>query len=353
MTLKKKLAFAVFILIISAFLITFSLKLMRREKPPDFIETTGVVEATEVNLASKVSGRIEKLCCAEGDGIKAGTVAVVLDSAEIRARVEEGKAGIIQAAQALNEARVNIENAKVQSESAKFDFDAAASEVARISVLLDDAKVNLDRAKGLYKDGYITKKDMDSAQTAFDANNALFSSAKARRQAAESNYKNSVVNIRASAARIATAQARKALAEAQLKVLLAGLEDTEIRSPMDGVIVYKAYELGEFATPGATVYTIDDLKNIWARVDIEETYIQRLKLGDKAEVRAIGMPGKVFSGKLIEIGEVGGFATQRDVTRGRSDIKTFRVKAGIDRPEGLLKPGMTVSVRIYFREKAG
>ncbi|MDO8426936.1 MAG: hypothetical protein Q7T24_05425, partial [Deltaproteobacteria bacterium] len=68
----------------------------------------------------------------------------------------------------------------------------------------------------------------------------------------------------------------------------------------------------------------------------------------RADVIAAGMPERVFAGRITEIGAVGAFATQRDVTRGRSDIKTFRVKAGVEKPEGLLKPGMTVKVRIYF-----
>jgi HlyD family secretion protein len=69
-------------------------------------------------------------------------------------------------------------------------------------------------------------------------------------------------------------------------------------------------------------------------------------LGNDASVTVESRPGKVFRGRVSEIGRYAEFATQRDVTRGRQDIKTFRVKIKVDDKEGILKPGMTVSVEI-------
>jgi HlyD family secretion protein len=69
-------------------------------------------------------------------------------------------------------------------------------------------------------------------------------------------------------------------------------------------------------------------------------------LDSEAFIRAEGIPGKVFKGKVSEIGRYAEFATQRDVTRGRQDIKTFRVKVKVTDTGGVLKPGMTVEVEI-------
>ncbi len=327
---------------------TVYFELIRREKAPDYIETTGVMEATEVELTSKIAGKIDWLCCVEGDPVKAGSLAVRLESGELKARVEEAKAALTQSARSLDEARVNLDNAKALEEAAKYDAQASKAEVARAKALADDARENIERATGLFKDGFISKKDFDAARTSFDANDALLRSAVAHQSGAYANLKNSTVNIKASEARISSSEARKSQAEAQLNVTLAQLKDTEIFCPMDGVTVYRSFELGEYVNPGASIYTVDDLKNIWARVDIEETVIQKVKLGDKAVVYPAGNLEKPFEGRVIEVGEVGGFATQRDVTRGRPDIKTFRVKAGIAKPDGSLKPGMTVRVRIFF-----
>lgn len=130
-------------------------------------------------------------------------------------------------------------------------------------------------------------------------------------------------------------------------MLVTQLEDTEVASPIDGVVVNKAFEAGENVPAGAPVYTIFDLKNIWARVDVEETDAVKIKLGGPAKVTAPGLVGREFDASVIEVGSVAEFATQKDVTRGRQEIKSFRVKAGVSNADGLLKPGMTVEVRFY------
>lgn len=348
MTVKRRpLVAALFAVILFVLLIIY-FKTLRKERPRDYIESTGVVEATEVDLSSKIPGRVEKLCCDEGGEIKQGQEAVVLESEELKARLEEGKAALNAAVEAVKESKVSVENAVVQRESAKYEIEAAKAEEERAKAVTSEAGDNLERAKGLFKGGYVTKKDLDAAQAAYDANRAVLDSARARVRAAQANSRNAEVNIKAARARSNSSEAKRAQAGAQVKVLKAGLDDTRILSPINGVIAYKAFEIGEYVNPGVSIYTIYDLKDVWARVDIEETELEGIRLGSKAEAASTGALQKPFSGSVIEIGAVGGFATQRDVTRGRSDIKTFRVKVGVERPEGLLKPGMTVRVRIYL-----
>jgi len=102
------------------------------------------------------------------------------------------------------------------------------------------------------------------------------------------------------------------------------------------------------ASPGQAIYTIDDLSDIWARVDVGETELSRVRLGARAEVWTEGNPGRVFRARVSEIGQMGEFATHKDVVRVSHDIKTFRVKARLLEPAGFLKPGMTCRVRLFF-----
>ncbi|MBI5587553.1 MAG: efflux RND transporter periplasmic adaptor subunit [Deltaproteobacteria bacterium] len=338
----------IIILLVIALILFWRLLLSNRKETASFIRATGVIEATEVNIASKVAGRTEWLCCTEGSIVKAGQKAVALEKTELKARLQEGKAELLGASESINEAKVSLENSFAASEAAKYETEAAAAEVRRVSALLQDTKDNLDRARGLFKGSYITKKEMDSAETSYGAAAAALDAAVARKKSSEANLKNSLLSIKAAKARISLAAAKKEQAAARLKVLGSQLSDTVIVSPIDGVVVYKAFELGEFVTPGAAVYTVDDMNNLWARFDLEETDIEKIRLGDRVEVYPIGSPGKAFDGKVTEISEAGGFATQRDVTRGRSDIRTFSVKARINRPEGFLKPRMTVEVKVFF-----
>ena len=339
---RKRLVIFLILIVIAIALGVF---LSTREKPPEnLLSTTGVMEATEVELSSKTAGRIEWLCCKEGDAINAGDIAIRLDSAEIKARVEEKGAALRGAESGVTEAKVALENAFAQNESARFDSEATKAEVGRALALMNEAKENVERVRGLFKDGYMAKKEMDAAEAANATASAVLSTARARSRSSQATLKNSEVNIKAARARIASAESRKAEAEAELKALLVVLDVTVITSPISGVIVYKASEAGEFAAPGAPSYTIDDRSNLWARVDIEESGIQRIKLGAKALVAFPG--GASYDGKVVEIGEHGSFATQRDVTRGRPDIKTFRVKVSVAGNKGSLKPGMTVEVGI-------
>ena len=217
----------------------------------------------------------------------------------------------------------------------------------RINILTEDAKKNMERSASLFKDGLVSEREMDTVKTNYDAISAQLDSVKARRSAAESKLKNSIANIKVFDARVSSEVARVQEAEASLNLLEIQLKDVEIISPIDGVVVYKAFEEGEIVNTGASIYTLHDLKDIWVRVDIEETMIGRIKLGSKAIVTAPSIPNKEFKGDVIEIGREGEFATQRDVTRGRADIKTFRVKIGVKETNGLLKPGVTAMVKIY------
>lgn len=323
------------------------LGLYRKETAAGYIETTGVIEATEVLLAPEAQGTIEFLCCREGDPVKKGDVAVRIEAGTLKARIEEARASVNVAEETVKEAGVRHEDSLVGKESARFEKEAASSEATRARALRDEASENIERAKGLFKNGYISKKDMDSAQAAYDSKEAELSAALSRAKRAEAAEKAAEVNIKAAKTGIEAAKAKKTKEEASLKTLLSDLEDTAAVSPIDGVIVEKAYETGEVYSPGTHVYTVYDLSDIWARLDIEETDIGRIRLKDRATVTTPAIPGKEFEAAVIEIGEVGQFATQKDVTRGRQDIKTFRVKAAVPNPDGKLKPGMTVTVKIH------
>src|SRR3989338_6354729 len=326
-------------IVIATLLIIYT-KFIHKEMTVDYIDTTGIIEVKEVELGPKISGRIIWLCCPEGEIIKEGATAIRLDDKELRAMFEKGR-------ESLEGAKANLENAKIEIDTVKAEVQSAEAEVLRINILMEEAKKNMERSTSLFKDGLVSEREMDTVKTNYDAISAQLDSVKARRSAAESKLKNSIANIKVFDARVSSEVARVQEAEASLNLLEIQLKDVEIISPIDGVVVYKAFEEGEIVNTGASIYTLHDLKDIWVRVDIEETMIGRIKLGSKAIVTAPSIPNKEFKGDVIEIGREGEFATQRDVTRGRADIKTFRVKIGVKETNGLLKPGVTAMVKIY------
>ncbi len=187
----------------------------------------------------------------------------------------------------------------------------AAAEANKAKVQLSNAAAKLERTRSLVGKHFVSRQDLDDAVAA--------------RSQADAGY---------------------AAAEAAVDYDRVKLSEAQILSPLDGTVVYQGFAPGEMVSPGQTVLTVVDTRHLYARVDVDETRIGGVALGAPAVVTTIGEPPRELAGRVSEIGRYADFATQRDVTRGRQDIRTFRVKVEVDDPSGVLKPGMTVEVRI-------
>ena len=312
------------------------------------VEATGIIETIEVDVSPEIQEKIEWLCCEEGVEVKKGDVLVRLYDHKLAARVNEGKALLNGAIARHEEARANLENSKARVDSAKAVVETAQSEIDRIRALNEDARVNFKRISELFRDGYAAKKDMDAVKTVFDATSAQMSAAVSKKTSEEASISTALAGVKSAEAQVSSAKASIEEARARLQLIETMLKDSVIPSPVNGVITYKAFETGETAMPGKAIYTIHDMQKIWARVDVEETDIGMIRLNGKAVIISNALPDKIFDGEVTEISREAAFATQRDVSRGRQDIKTFRVKVQIRSPDGLLKPGMTVIVKFIL-----
>ncbi len=250
--------------------------------PPDrsIIRAVGMVEAPEVNITSRIAGRITDLKLLEGDRVTRGQVICRIEDIDIRNELRKAEADLLQA-------QANMMN----------------------------AKRTIDRDERLFAQHVIAAKDRDDARTAYDQ----------------------------AVASVASNKANVDFFKDQLK-------DTAIVSPVDGVVVNKALEVGEWVTPGTPILTVDDLTTIWARVDVQETDLGSIYVGKAAQVVLPTDPPVTFSGRVMAIGQEGNFATERDVRRGRQDIRTFYVKVQVLQADGELKPGMTAEVSFARRQ---
>lgn len=299
----------VLLLISAAVLIFAGFPFFKKSPEANFISRVGVIEATEVHVSSKINERIKELSLEEGDTVRAGDVVVRLDEQEIQAEGTQAEANV-------QRGEANILNAKAQIEKAKTS--------------LRDAERNLNRISQLSREGLVSLSEMDKTQTRLDLAQAELKAARAEGRSAEAELKQREANLH--------------LARIRLK-------ETVLYAPISGVVTLKAFEVGEMVAPGAPILIVVDPKSAWARVDLEEGDIAKVRLGNRADLFVDSLPGRSFEGKVAEVGSEGGFATQRDVTRGKQDIKTFRIKVRLLSSEGFLKPGMTARVRIYFGEE--
>lgn len=345
--MKKRLFYSAIPLVILA--VTGLALTLKYGKNRDYLQTVGIIEAKEVNISPKIPGRIFSLCGKEGDTIKKGDVAVRLEANDLKASVLQALAGVEKAKAGVHASEFAIVSAKANVAGAEADVRSATANVEKARVQMEESKRLRDRARTLYEQAVISIEACDTATANYDtavasrnASQSAFASARSKGDAAVAQM---------NAAEIQLEYARAALKEARANLFYnrAKFADTIIKSPISGVMVFKALEKGEMATPGTTILTIVDLNDLYARVDIEETLVGDISLNAGAVIRQAGNSGREFRGKVSEIGRYAEFATQRDVLRGRQDIKTFRVKISVDDPTGFLKPGMTVEAKIRNR----
>ncbi|MEJ2697165.1 MAG: efflux RND transporter periplasmic adaptor subunit [Candidatus Sulfobium sp.] len=319
---------------------------LARNKVSPAVRVTGIIDGVEVNLSPKVAGRISWTACDEGDDVKKGQTVIRLDSEDFTASVRQAEAGVRKAAADVKTADASVRSAEANMKSAAADAESARADIERAAAQMDESRKEMERAKKLCAKEYISRESLDQAVAAYDVNAASHKAAQEQLKAALQRKNASDAGLKASESRLDSSKAALREAAANLDYYRAKLGDTVIKSPVSGTVIFKSMETGETVSPGVTIMTVVDLDSLYARVDIDETRISGIVLNSPAFVRVDGMSGKVFRGRVIEIGRYAEFATQRDVVRGREDIKTFRVKVKIDDTEGLLKPGMTVEVEI-------
>ncbi|HTN70083.1 MAG TPA: efflux RND transporter periplasmic adaptor subunit [Methylomirabilota bacterium] len=336
---------AVAVLLAAALLYLFFIKTV----PNNLIRTSGIIEAREVNLAAKISGRIAEVCCKEGDRVQAGQVVIRLDSGDLEAAVEEARAGVQRAKADVLVGESSIKTANANVGSAQADIQTAQADLDKTRAQMTDAKRQLERSRTLREGKFVSQEALDAATTTYDSAVADNASAESKLAAANAKKLAVIAQLDTAEKQLDTAKAAIGQAQATLDFNQAKLADTAISSPMAGTVVFKALEQGETVSPGQTVLTIDDLSDRYARVDIDETRVDGIVLGSEVTLTTEGSPGAPFKGRVSEIGRYAEFATQTDVKGGRQDIKTFRVKIAVDDPTGLLKPGMTVEVQIPKR----
>jgi multidrug resistance efflux pump len=195
------------------------------------------------------------------------------------------------------------------------------------------------------KSGVASQEQFDSARTSYDATKARVQSlgkqvdaARAAVAIAKSNAEQ--VSIRRS--QLTASQQQLAAASAQQQKADVRLRYTEVRAPQDGIVDVRAAREGEVVTAGQPIVTLINQDDLWVRVDVEETYIDRIKLGDHMTVRLPS--GAELDGTVFYRSVDAGFATQRDVSRVKRDIKTFEIRLRVDNHDRRLAVGLTAYV---------
>jgi HlyD family secretion protein len=318
-------------------------------RPPTALVLTGIVTTHEIIVSPQIGGRIDKLLVDEGDTVHKDQIVAVLALDELRQEREfynYTAAGIGVQVQE-SEAALRLEQRQMREEIAQAEATLAATESQRMAAdaELDNARVALERAQRMTNDGLGTAEKLDQTRTAYDVArsrvSALIKQMDAQRAAVELARSNAEqVAVRQS--QVAATRQQHAAADAQRAKADVRLAYAEIHAPINGFVDVRAARPGEVVNPGQAVVTLIDPDDLWIRADVEETYIDRIAIGTHLTVRLPS--GEERQGKVFYRGADAGFATQRDVSRTKRDIRTFEVRLRVDNADRKLAVGMTAYV---------
>jgi HlyD family secretion protein len=318
----------------------------------------GTVDSNQVIVSAQVEGRIQKLLVDEGTPVKAGDLIAVLDSSELQTQEAAAAANIASVQHKVSEMKHTEEST---SGSTSSDVANARAMVLSAKAQLLQARAALERTESdsrrmieLAKAGVQSDQDRVQAETNLRAATATVQAQEELVRAAQANLNAAIARTQQADAAKSTVQSTEAdlkNAIAQKNQAAVRLGYTNVYAPVTGTVSVRAARQGEVVNIGAPIVTIVDLTDTWARAAIPETYADHIGYGDVLRVRMPG--GTIISGKVFFKGVEGDFATQRDVSRRKRDIRTIVLKIRLDNPKGAYVPGMTAEVLVSPEQLKG
>jgi len=313
------------------------------------IPLIGIVDGNEVIVSPQITGRMVKLTVDEGSAVKKGDLIAELDRKELEASLAAARANVASLESQVGGSQHTYSWTDEQTDAA---LAQAKAVLTSTRAQLDQARANLwrdqtdcERTQKLFDSGVASAQDRDHAIAALKASQAnvkaLEDSVKAQEGAlgvALSNRRQ--VDVRRS--ELATTMAQLEQARSNAAQVATQLGYTEIYAPIDGIVSVRVAKQGEVVQQGAPIVVVVDVDHLWVRADVEESYIDSVQFGQKLRVRLPS--GDILEGNVFFKGVENDFATQRDVSRTKRDIKTFAIKVSIPNPDRRLFTGMTATV---------
>ena len=350
----------------------------------DTLKLHGWVEGTDVALSAKVKGEVIRLLVIEGSEVKKGQLVAQIKSDQIQAedlnaqaKIEEAEAIFAKARNRVEILKSSLEGAKIALELCKSQSEAkinqAEAAVASAKAVLVQAEAKFckaekdyDRYCHLVKDNIISQSQMDSIEEMYKVAKAEVERASRELSNQEANLtlaKTSLTEIRLRENDVITlekelisaineemiAKATVEAARAQKKKIEATLADTYIYSPVNGTVTSKMIEQGENVVPGTPLVVVTDLSDLYVKTYVEQIDIGKIKLNTPCKIKVDSFPERSFAGQVIFIASRAEF-TPRDVQMDEHRTAlVYKIKVGINNPEGLLKPGLPADVELKWK----
>ncbi|MDW5264172.1 MULTISPECIES: HlyD family secretion protein [Acidobacteriaceae] len=315
------------------------------------LQLIGTVDANEVVVSSRIPGRIQKLTVDEGDTVTAGELIANIQSDDLAAARNAAEATALSQNFKLQGSQDTQRQTKGSTTSqvanAEAQLQVANAALLQAQANYEHQQADSNRTIALAKQGVMSQQSSDEAITSLRALQAAVDSAKQSVVAANASLKLAVANtIQAQAAAKTVASTRSDVQNAKALVNQAQVEldYANVLAPISGRVNVRAARQGEVVAAGTPIVTITDLTQTWVYAPLPETEADSVKLGDS--LRVVMPSGEAIQGKVINKSAEADFATQRDVSRRKRDIKTIELKLLIPNPGMKYTLGMTAEVYV-------
>jgi multidrug resistance efflux pump len=356
--MKNKIKIIVVVLVVGSLSAAFAW----RNRGPEALNASGTLEARNINVGSKVSGRVSQVLAHEGDRVEANQLLVVFDSAEL-----EGQ--LVQAEGRVEAARANLSKMLRGSRPEEITEANAAShgyreaELAQARADLERARADeanadreLKRSEALTEGGAMSQQSLDNARDRARAAHAQVSAQINAVAAAEGR----LIAARAVAEKtqrgfrdedIAAARADLMLAEGQLKEAKARWAEREVRSPAEAVVETMDIRPGDLLAANSPVAQLLESDQLYLMVYVPETEIGNVGIGQSAQISVDSFPSQTFQAHVEQIRQQSEFLPRNVQTKEERVHQVFGVKLRVENTDNRLRAGVSANVQFTSEKR--
>lgn len=309
---------------------------------PKKVVLSNSIEARDINISSKVSGRISKIFIKEGDKVKTDQKLLLLEGEEISAQLDQAKANLSKSKSDLADL---IKGARPQ------EIAQAHAQTLRTKALLSQAKskfenalADFNRMEELYKEGAISKQSFDKFKTEKDVAEKEVSNYE--QENIKSRENEDLIKEGPRKDQVKALESQAEYYKAKVKELEKYVSELTVISPIDGEVSSFDLEVGEVVKANQTLATVTDLSDMYVRVYVPGTKLSKVKLKQKVKLVADSFPKNTFEGYISYIGAQAEY-TPRNVQSPEERTKlVYPVKIQIQNKENKLRDGMYITVKL-------
>ncbi|RNB80120.1 efflux RND transporter periplasmic adaptor subunit [Brevibacillus fluminis] len=271
----------------------------------------------EVQVVSKVAGRVSTVSVDEGSIVKAGDALVKLEADDYNQQVIQARAALASARAKLADTKAGTRSEEIQRQKSGLESSKAA---------YDNAQKTLERTKSLFTSGAVSQTDLEKAQLALEQAKSGYEQLQAQLQLSENGPTGNTIQA---------LQAEVDRLNSSVQLAEISVNNTTVKSPIAGIVAKRSIDPGELATPGAPLFTVVDMKTVQVQFSVNQDQINLIQPGATVEMKTNSIPDKTFKGTVIFISPISDAGTN-----------TFPVKVKVDNAQGLLRSGMIMDATI-------